>query len=267
MTITFLSPCSLAILSFTNASLLCARARQPRTYRARATYRAMALQCGEAGAFTDLSFRNAELVQSNLGGQGGRCQDVTFRNGLTTTWQSLCEEPQPGITHANSTSASGRVWPAFTPSIPDSLGGPYGHEITAPTPGGAPFGNQHILFRNLGTRSTYNALGTMTSSAVIWCASPAARASMPHVIQCRHRHRMVRCRGLYRARQWWERLRSGCPPAADRYWRHPLHRPHLDSPDRPPTDARPQHAPGDGLVGHRRHRASVGRWLLGGATR
>ena len=146
----------------------------------------MALQCGEAGAFTDLSFRNAELVQSNLGGQGGRCQDVTFRNGLTTTWQSLCEEPQPGITHANPTSASGRVWPAFTPSIPDSLGGPYGHEISAQTPGGAPFGNQHILFRNLGTRSTYNALGTMTSSAVIWCASPAARASMPHVMLWPH---------------------------------------------------------------------------------
>ena len=134
----------------------------------------MALQCGEAGAFTDLSFRNAELVQSNLSGQGGRCEDVTFHNGLTATWQSLCEEPQPGITHANSTSASGRVWPAFTPSIPDSLGGPYGHEITAQTPGGAPFGNQHILFRNLGTRNTYTALGTMTSSRVIWCASPVS---------------------------------------------------------------------------------------------
>ena len=76
------------------------------------------LQCTPPEAFTALSFDAASLVQSNLGGKGGRCTDTCYANGGCVSWQSLCDEKEPGINFAD----------------------------TATT-----FGNMHILIRNLGT--------------------------------------------------------------------------------------------------------------------
>ena len=132
------------------------------------------VECGSQGLFTDLTFDNTELILSNLGGQGGRCEDITFNDGQTSTWQTLCAEPEPGVTHANPTSSvSGITWPNPYPNIPDNLGGTHGHTIVGPTAGGAPYGNQHILLRNVGNVSTLNAQGEVTGNNLIWCAPHA----------------------------------------------------------------------------------------------
>ena len=67
-------------------------------------------------SFTWLRFsETTKLISSNLGGQGGRCQDVTWDSGGTTRWYEECdEEHQMGS----------------TPNTPD---------------------NMHVLFKDLGT--------------------------------------------------------------------------------------------------------------------
>ena len=101
------------------------------------------LQCGTAGGFTNLDFSATELIVSNIGGQGGRCESVTWDDGSSAYWADLCLEPTPGITH---TDAGGVTVP---PNIPDNLGsGPfYSSGIQGLTTTGAPYGNEHLLFR------------------------------------------------------------------------------------------------------------------------
>lgn len=101
-------------------------------------------QCYTSGIVTQLSFRGAMLMQSNLGAQGGRCQSISWADGSRSLWNDLCVEPQPGTVHVDYTGPS-------VPNIADSA---------APT--GA-IGNQHVLFRGLGTVSS------PTSQDVIWC--------------------------------------------------------------------------------------------------
>ena len=55
--------------------------------------------CNLQGSFTQLDFFNASLIQSHLGGQGGRCASTTFRDGTHVRWEELCHEPQPGYAH------------------------------------------------------------------------------------------------------------------------------------------------------------------------
>ena len=74
-----------------------------------------ALACNLAGNHTTLSFAGAALVQSNLGGQGGRCVDVTWGSGFTEqfqSWRNLCTEPQPGTVHSDM--PAGRVPPSLS---------------------------------------------------------------------------------------------------------------------------------------------------------
>jgi hypothetical protein len=51
--------------------------------------------CLPRAAITYVSFANATLVASNLGGIGGRCTSITYNNG-NVEWYELCREPQPG---------------------------------------------------------------------------------------------------------------------------------------------------------------------------
>ena len=50
--------------------------------------------CTPREAFTHLQFDNANLVRSNLGGQGGRCIDQDFGDGTSVTWQDASDEQQ-----------------------------------------------------------------------------------------------------------------------------------------------------------------------------
>lgn len=55
--------------------------------------------CVPPRSYTHINFDNAVLVQSNLGGQGGRCSKISYmENGesVTVVWNQLCSEPQPG---------------------------------------------------------------------------------------------------------------------------------------------------------------------------
>lgn len=55
------------------------------------------ITCVPALAFTPITFKNATMVQSNLGGQGGRCVDTYYTDeGVSVPWSDLCEEAQPG---------------------------------------------------------------------------------------------------------------------------------------------------------------------------
>jgi hypothetical protein len=96
-------------------------------------------------AYTNITFDNAVLVQSNLGGQGGRC--VTRYNSaadVTTSWRDLCLEAQPGVNHTDA---------PFVPHVP-------------PSPGR--WGNQHVLLQNLGVKQTYDGNGVVTRSDQLW---------------------------------------------------------------------------------------------------
>ena len=64
--------------------------------------------CVPPRSYTHIDFDNAVLVQSNLGGQGGRCSETSYmQNGqvVAVTWSQLCSEPQPG---AQSRSAQAK---------------------------------------------------------------------------------------------------------------------------------------------------------------
>ena len=56
--------------------------------------------CTPQEAFTALSFATARLVRSNLGGQGGRCVNMTYDVNESYTWDLLCDEEQsPSTPH------------------------------------------------------------------------------------------------------------------------------------------------------------------------
>ena len=65
------------------------------------------VSCVPALSFTPINFKNATMIQSNLGGQGGRCVDTYYTEcpisqpqcstqGVSVPWSDLCEEAQPG---------------------------------------------------------------------------------------------------------------------------------------------------------------------------
>jgi hypothetical protein len=54
--------------------------------------------CTPPDSFTRISFDHAHLVRSNLGGQGGRCVDRTFGDGLFIPWSDSCDEQQSAST-------------------------------------------------------------------------------------------------------------------------------------------------------------------------
>ena len=66
-------------------------------WRQWSTAELLGLPCTPPEAFTALSFDNAMMVQSNLGGQGGRCTDVTFSDGSFVSWTSLCDDQEPAV--------------------------------------------------------------------------------------------------------------------------------------------------------------------------
>ena len=75
--------------------------------------------CTPRDSYTNLTFDNAHLVLSNLGGQGGRCVDTCYTDPVRCfTWNEFCDEQQP------------------TANAPDA---------------GGVMGNMHILFRDVGT--------------------------------------------------------------------------------------------------------------------
>ena len=56
--------------------------------------------CTPQEAFTALSFATARLVRSNLGGQGGRCVNMTYDVNESYTWDLMCDEEQsPSTPH------------------------------------------------------------------------------------------------------------------------------------------------------------------------
>ena len=113
-----------------------------------------ALGCAQAGSYTTLDFARTTLVQSNLGGQGGRCVTISWGLAYTEQWQNLCSEPQPGTAHSDVPASS------VPASLPDRAG---------------VYGNEHVLFRGLGSRVALNAQGQEITRDTIWCAA-AARA-------------------------------------------------------------------------------------------
>ena len=83
------------------------------------------------------------LVQSNLGGQGGRCARISYVDAGSTVsvdWNSLCEEPQPG----SCPLASGTPCPTWASALP-------GNFASRPDTSSSQPGNEHILFRGVGT--------------------------------------------------------------------------------------------------------------------
>jgi hypothetical protein len=83
------------------------------------------------------------LVQSNLGGQGGRC-----RSTLWTRWQDLCLEAQPGYAHGDG----------YVPHV-----APANSSSSAPL-----LGNMHVLFQNLGFTQVYDEGGHIVRRDQIW---------------------------------------------------------------------------------------------------
>jgi hypothetical protein len=71
----------------------CVRPRKASIDNSRSTHASQAA----LDSFTPLEFENARVVRSNLGSQGGRCSNVTFRNGETIPWFELCDEEQSAL--------------------------------------------------------------------------------------------------------------------------------------------------------------------------
>ena len=56
----------------------------------------LGLDCVMPDSFVEISFDNAKLVSSNLGGQGGRCANYCWKDGSRCfNWYDQCEVEQP----------------------------------------------------------------------------------------------------------------------------------------------------------------------------
>jgi hypothetical protein len=69
----------------------------------------LSTQCTPSEAFTHLTFAGARTVQSNLGGQGGRCVNTTYRNGDSYAWFDLCDEEQPAVNVPETAQSIGNM--------------------------------------------------------------------------------------------------------------------------------------------------------------
>ena len=103
----------------------------------------LGIECIDDASFVELSFDHARLVQSNLGGQGGRCVDKSYcnldKNTVRDTYGGVC--PADQITYVSWQDQCQFQQPSLpgVPPVFDAVKDEYTSR-----------GNQHVMFRTLG---------------------------------------------------------------------------------------------------------------------